>query len=276
MKGNAASQYDLARHFNKSTDSEAHKRAFYWMDLAAKQGHQQSCLDLSQFYINNKSYIEAIEYLRLATPSKNGIVEAVLAQLLINLYTDHLNMNSQTTAHGQSDLDEYIESLYGNSLASPTNAIVITESQANTYLDEAKSLIQSAMDQDNLLAKHTWAVFNLDYMPSLSPTEIKEYVDLLKYASDKNFPPSIQVLAGIYENGIYGVKQDVKRGLNLRVKAAQTGSKEAQFTLGALIYKGNGFEEDRDKGMHLIECAAKNGHVEAVNFLAEIKNSRFS
>lgn len=270
MGGNPKSQFDLAMYFNKVAEPEAQERSTYWLDQAAKQGHHESCMHLSNKYIKSGEHLKAIEYLRFATPSKDAVVESVLAQMLINLYTGYIHSTKQSHELGQSELDQYIKSLYTDSLLKTQQSLNITESEANACLSEAKTHIQVAIAKDNLLAKHTWAVFNLDYVEDLTPTEIKEFIDLLQYSADHDFSPSLQVLAGIYENGIYGVKQDVNRGLVLRVKAAQTGSKESQFTLGVLVYQGNGFEQDREKGLHLIKMAAEKGHIEAISYLAEI------
>lgn len=52
----------------------------------------------------------------------------------------------------------------------------------------------------------------------------------------------------------------------LRLKAAETGSKEAQFSLGILVYKGNGFQQNRAEGKKLIKMAADQSTLRQSNF----------
>lgn len=137
---------------------------------------------------------------------------------------------------------------------------------------EAIGFLKLGIDKQNSLALHALAVYTLEYKKNLSKSDAQEALAWLNQAAESNFAPSLQALAGIYENGLYGIKANIDHGLNLRIKAAETGSKEAQYTLGILVYKGNGFKQNRSHGLDLIKKSAAQGHSEAIHFIKSIES----
>lgn len=191
---------------------------------------------------------DAIKYLRISLPSPNGVNESLLGQMLLNGYTqfvDQERMNSGSIK-AETELDHYIQSLYPT--ASLSSQQSITKETALETLNEALEHLRTGIERNNSLALHALAVYTLEYKTDKTKEETTQAVKWLTQASNNNFAPSLQVLAGIYENGLYGYKVNVEHGLKLRVKAAETGSKEAQFSLGVLVYKGNGFQQNRANG----------------------------
>lgn len=282
--GNLKSQHKIGMHLSRVENLEAQESGVVWLSRASLKGHPSSCLELALHYINNCSDTDkAIEILRLAntdTTDTNltGQIHALLGQLLLGKYTDvidHRKFEKQTQIKkkGQDALDEYIQSLMPKK-AKPKKVISlnISEKQLSAYLDEALSNLYRAQKLKHPMANHALAVYLIQYSKREKANTSKG-LDLLHSSANEGFAPSCQVLAGIYENGLYGVTQNIRRGLELRVTAAKKGSKEAQYTLGYLLYNGQGFEENKDMGLELIKESASKGNNEAAVFLDTIKHT---
>lgn len=276
--GSAEHQYKVAQIISNSGYPDAKESALRWYTNASDNGHINACFELAVYTINHKKDEDlAISILRKAPCLVNAEIEALLGQLLLSKYTqiiDERRFESEykiKSAHGQDELDRYIESLMPNK-AKPNKRVDtnISDDLLNSYLEDAKHHLTAAQELDHPLGYHALAIYYLQYAPNPKvshPIGIK----LLDQAVNKNFAPSCQVMAGIYENGLYGQKPNIERGLQLRVIAAEQGSKDAQFTLGYLVYNGQGFEANRDLGMRLIKKSAENGHIEAISFLAAMQ-----
>lgn len=256
---------------NQKDDPESKDRAFSWFKYSADQGHASSCMYMIQRSIHANDTKSAIKYLKLSLPSQNGMNESLLGQMLLNGYTQHIDQKrlSEGQNKPETPLDDYIQSLCPT--IDPTQQLNLSDEEANNLLLEAVGFLKQGIAQDNSLALHALAIYSLEYKADLTKSERTEALNWLKQASGKDFAPSLQVLAGIYENGLYGTKADIGHGLRLRIKASETGSKEAQYSLGILVYKGNGFNQNRTEGMKLIKMAAAQGHSEAIDFLKSIE-----
>ena len=271
IRGNPEAQYKIATLMNQNADPESKDRAFTWYKTSADQGHADACMYMVKHSIRINAITDAIKYLRISLPSPNGVNESLLGQMLLNGYTqfiDQERMNSGSIK-AETELDHYIQSLYPTASPSPQQSI--TKETALETLNEALEHLRTGIEKHNSLALHALAVYTLEYKTDKTKEETTQAVKWLTQASNNNFAPSLQVLAGIYENGLYGYKVNVEHGLKLRVKAAETGSKEAQFSLGVLVYKGNGFQQNRAEGKKLIKMTADQGHTEAIEFLKTIE-----
>lgn len=269
MRGNPEAQYKIANLMNQNADPESKDRAFTWYKTSADQGHTDACMYMVKHSIRINNISDAIKYLRLSLPSSNGVNESLLGQMLLNGYTQYIDQEriNSGSIKAETELDHYIQSLY----PSQSTQQSITKETALETLKEALEHLRTGVEKHNPLALHALAVYTLEYKTDKTKEETTQSVKWLTQASNNNFAPSLQVLAGIYENGLYGYKVNVEHGLKLRVKAAETGSKEAQFSLGILVYKGNGFQQNRAEGKKLIKMAADQGHTEAIEFLKTIE-----
>lgn len=276
--GSPEYQYKVAQMISNSELPNAKEGALRWYKIASENRHTQACFDLAVYTINNtKDEDAAISILRKAHFKENAEVEALLGQLLLSKYTNVLDQRRFEAEHkiknakGQDELDRYIESLMP-SQTKPNRYVdtSISDEILQSYLEEAKKHLTAAQELDHPLGYHALAIYYLQYAPD-SRISQSIGIKLLQNAVSKGFAPSCQVMAGIYENGLYGQPVNITRGLELRVVAAEQGSKDAQFTLGYLVYNGQGFEANRDLGLHLIKKSAQNGHIEAINFLAALQ-----
>lgn len=276
--GSPEHQYRIAQLISNSSLPDAKESALRWYKTASDNSHPSACFDLAVYTINElKDENAAIEILKKVPYMLDSEVEALLGQLLLSKYTEVLDQrkfeanNKICSAHGQDELDRYISSLMPNQ-PKPNKRVNtdITDDELNIYLTEAKLHLNAAQELGHPLGHHALAVYYLQYAPQ-SDKHHNVGIELLEKAVKLCFAPSCQVLAGIYENGLYGQKENIQRGLELRVIAAEQGSKDAQFTLGYLVFNGQGFEQNRDLGLRLINTAAKNGHFEAVEFLAAMQ-----
>lgn len=271
IRGNPDAQFKIATLMSQKDDPESKDRSFTWYRNSAEQGHPEACMYMIKHSIKANHINDAIKYLKLSLPSPNGVNEALLGQMLLNGYTQYIDqerLNSGSITP-QTELDHYIQSLYPTPPKS--SQLNITPEDAHATLEEALAHLKTATEKQNPLALHALAIYTLEYKVDKTKEENTQAVKWLTHAANSNFAPSLQVLAGIYENGLYGYKVNIAHGLKLRVKAAETGSKEAQFTLGILIYKGNGFQQNRSEGKKLIKMAADQGHKEAIEFLKTIE-----
>jgi TPR repeat protein len=271
IRGNPTAQYNVATLMDQKDDPESKHRAFTWFKHAADQGHSAACMYLIRHYIHINDNKSAIEYLKLSLPSQNAVNESLLGQMLLNGYTQYIDHKQMNEGQNEpvTELDNYIQSLYPNN--APILHHDLTDEEAANILKESLDYLKQGIEQNNSLAQHAFAIYTLEYNTKLTKSETNEALNLLEQAANKNFAPSLQVLAGIYENGLYGFKPDINKGLRLRIEASETGSKEAQYSLGILVYKGNGFSQNRSQGMKLINMAAAQGHSEAIDFLKSVE-----
>lgn len=271
MRGNPDAQFKIANLMNQNDDPDSKDRAFTWFMNSADQGHPESCMYMIRHSIRINDIDNAVKYLRLSLPSENGVNEALLGQMLLNAYTQHIDQQRMNNGNlkAVTELDHYIQSLYPAPAKNELN--LLSPEVALKTLDEALKHLTVGIEYQNPLALHALAVYTLEYKTDINQEEKIQAVKWLTLASNKNFAPSLQVLAGIYENGLYGYKANIEHGLKLRIKAAETGSKEAQYTLGMLIFKGNGFQQNRAEGKKLIKMAADQGYQEAIDFLETVE-----
>lgn len=271
IRGNPTAQYNVANLLNLKDDPESKDRAFSWFKYSADQGHAGACMYMIRHSIHINDTKSAIKYLKISLPSQNAMNESLLGQMLLNGYTQHIDQKRMSEGHNEpvTELDRYMQSLYPNH--DPILHQNLSDEEASNLLHEAVEYLKQGIEQNNSLAQHALAIYTLEYKSELTTTERKEALNWLQLASNKNFAPSLQALAGIYENGLYGTKANIDYGLRLRIKASETGSKEAQYSLGILVYKGNGFNQNRNQGMKLIKMAAAQGHSEAIDFLKAVE-----
>ncbi|EJK44515.1 hypothetical protein THAOC_36937 [Thalassiosira oceanica] len=79
----------------------------------------------------------------------------------------------------------------------------------------------------------------------------------------KKDPEAINFLGDQYCHGRLGLQKDMQKAAELWTEAAELGSIEAIFNLGAAYYFGNGVEKNMAKAVELYEKAAMQGHVQS-------------
>ena len=95
-----------------------------------------------------------------------------------------------------------------------------------------------------------------------SDTE-EEEVNRAKKLMKKGNATSFNQLAGYYERGSCGLRQDQEKANELLLKAGELGCVDAYFNLGIMYSNGTGVTIDEKKAKYYYELAAMNGDVEA-------------
>ena len=70
-------------------------------------------------------------------------------------------------------------------------------------------------------------------------------------------------LGGIFSEGMYGMRQDMNKALELFHRAGELGHTDSYNGIGVAYDLGNGVERDEDKAKHYYELAAMGGDMEA-------------
>ena len=76
-----------------------------------------------------------------------------------------------------------------------------------------------------------------------------------------------------YNNGTGGVKKDVKKARKLRMKAAQAGYAEAQYSIGVRYYNGTIVKRDYEEAVKWFQKAAAQEHANAIYALAQMHDN---
>ncbi|EJK45177.1 hypothetical protein THAOC_36223 [Thalassiosira oceanica] len=83
---------------------------------------------------------------------------------------------------------------------------------------------------------------------------------LVRKRVDAEDPTAMDLLAGAYYHGNYGLKIDIPRAIELWTEAACLGDSDAHFQLGHKYYYGEGIEKDMARGIQHWQHAAIQGH----------------
>lgn len=88
-----------------------------------------------------------------------------------------------------------------------------------------------------------------------------------KKAADLNYPPSIEGLAFLYQNG-YGVAKSIPTAISLYKKGAALGDSHCMMALGWLYYFGEDVQKDLKQARLWFELAYNAGNRDAAEFLS--------
>ena len=97
----------------------------------------------------------------------------------------------------------------------------------------------------------------------LPPSSDEERVNRVNKLIDKGNSEAVNMLAGDYAEGRYGIPQDMTKANECYLKAGELGCAGAYYNLGNSQLVGRGVEIDRKKAIHHYELAAMIGHVKA-------------
>jgi len=84
---------------------------------------------------------------------------------------------------------------------------------------------------------------------------------------------ALVVLGECYSDGRWGMPQDRTKAIELFRKAIELGCDGGFYSLGRSYALGYGVDEDMKKGVHYLEQAAMNGHIEARHMLGIIEET---
>ena len=90
-----------------------------------------------------------------------------------------------------------------------------------------------------------------------------EMLAMIQARVQKKDPEAIYYLGKQYYLGDLGLQKDMRRAVELWTEAAELGSIEALFHLGAAYHHGEGVVKDMAKAINFYEKAAMQGHVYA-------------
>ena len=91
----------------------------------------------------------------------------------------------------------------------------------------------------------------------------EENVKRLKKLMEKGNAIAFCQLAGLYANGLIGVRQDNAKAIELYLKAGELGCAKAYYNLGNSYREGRGVDINTKKAKHYYELAAMNGDITA-------------
>ena len=94
-------------------------------------------------------------------------------------------------------------------------------------------------------------------------TEDEIRIERLKKRGEANDVNSMTRLGCFYADGSFGLRQDWNKAFELWTRAAELGSSEAHYRIGASYFDGEGVEKDMKKSIHHLELAAMIGHESA-------------
>ena len=91
----------------------------------------------------------------------------------------------------------------------------------------------------------------------------EETLEMVKKRVDARDPEAIYYLGDLHFRGIYGLKKDLSRALELWTEAADLGSTAALFKMGGCHMEGEGLAKDEAKAVEYWKVAAMQGEVQS-------------
>ena len=92
------------------------------------------------------------------------------------------------------------------------------------------------------------------------PADDASKLAMVQKRVDKGDAEAIKLLGNKYYFGELGLQKDVPRAIELWTQAAELGSIDAHYQLGAVYYHGERIEEDEPRAIHHWQQAAMKGH----------------
>ena len=94
------------------------------------------------------------------------------------------------------------------------------------------------------------------------PADDASMLAMVQKRAEKGDAEAINFLGQKHYLGSLGLAKDVPRAIKLWTEAAELGSIDAHYALGQTYYTGDGTEEDKPRGIHHLQQAAIQGHVQ--------------
>lgn len=158
--------------------------------------------------------------------------------------------------------------------------LVRLEVESGVLESKAIEWLQKAAEQGYPAAQYNLALVNIligNYYDPTGPEVAAECyhcaVNWYTKAAVQDYPPAQNDLAGIYQNGQWGVDKNLEKALELFTKAASprpitadsvtSGSALAQHNLAMMYSKGHGVIQDFEAAAHWFQKAAEQGNAES-------------
>lgn len=247
----ATRQYYVVAGLKSLQDKNYHKAQSYFLK-ATKQGAVEAYPYLAWVSARIGNFTKALEYSRICAKSKGiensaneimgylallGYGQAQGASSAIFFFNEALKNYSQEYIDSNNPLLEMYEN--GIKYTMSTQDYIRMVNEAKLKGSEKALLYRGDIDflgMENVLSPFSAA-------------------KLYNNAKEKNVMGAISRLAAMYWHG-YGVKRDLKRGLDLYNQAAKQGDPIANYSL-ALIHLRQGYKDSYKEGMRYMKLAAK-------------------
>ena len=88
--------------------------------------------------------------------------------------------------------------------------------------------------------------------------------------AEEGIPEFQVIVADMYREGA-GTVANIQKAISWYEKASNNGNSEATYKLGVAYFRGDGVDEDVDKGIEHVEFAAKGGYKMAIKTLPNMR-----
>ena len=216
-----------------------------WMRKSAEAGNPEACSAMYR-QLQDSDFEEAFEWLkesaRRGLKEELDLVIATLAQKEAKYIWDKVN---NSTSKQEFDYNEYIEWL----------ELGVSKGSLHAYTKMGMALIEG----------------------TIVKTNIKKGIEMISYASEEKYGYAMSEMAKIYSTGFVPyIKKDVRKAEHLYKEvidlniANEDSSGSEYYSLGRLYLEPNTEIYDVNRGLNMLEIAAKNDYPWAAFELANI------
>ncbi|HGM9833138.1 TPA: hypothetical protein ACXIG6_000105 [Proteus mirabilis] len=178
----------------------------------------------------------------------------VVAEANPDIRSDFIESLSQWLTAG----DEVTQLMFTRMGLSKQDTLHLAKVWANEYENDAKL---------NFQIGH---LYNFRYSELDSERKDLEALKWFQKAAELGEPNSQNIIAYLYENGDWGIKQDPKKAIEWYQKAVESGDSNATMNLAKIYYKGVDTKVDYSKALSLFESAKDYNIGESAKYLSQI------
>ncbi len=215
-------------------------------------GNPEACLQLGLRYRNFSKAKQSCEYFEKAVKAGSDLASIYLGQTLFNYDIDKKLGIRILESYDQTEYEGFHSYILGN--------IYLNEKEGDGYKDKATKKLKTASLYPN---------YRMESLKSLlrcvSPKAALEFIASSDFGSD------IQLARFAVANSILSkkdAKDFYKDALQILREESEAGSNEATFSLGIRLFEGDNIEKNVTEGLQLLEMAALDNNLDAINYLA--------
>lgn len=258
-------QFTLGKIYYYGTGIKRNKNlGLNYIEKAAENGMDEAQLFLGNFYLTSKrdnSRAKARKWLLAAAEYNNPRAQFLVGKVMLESGKDEDNAKAaewlqRASEAGILEAGQLLSRLRidGKGLQSvstfPTNPSVESSSLPKMENNgETKAASNSASKK----------IAKVKVDPSISMPPLMPTKQAARDIPDNLTPKKQFNLAMDYINGEHGVKQNLRRGIDLLVLSAQRNYPSAQYTYGLMLRDGAGVEKDLPAALSWLEKAAHAG-----------------